>query len=93
MKNTLLSIGLAALAALSACATSSEIVPIGPGVYMTGSAVRGGLSSDAEIRVADVKRASAFCSGQGRRLTLKSAESSGSQGWSPQNSQITFACE
>jgi hypothetical protein len=82
-----------ALALLSACTTMSEVQPIGQGRYMVGTSVRGGLTSDVEVKAGALARARAHCTGQGKEMVLLNAASSGTQGWTPQNAEVTFKCE
>lgn len=83
---------LSASFALSACQTVSDVMPIGRDTYLVGATVRGGLTSDAEVTALSIKRGTEFCAGQGKRFELATATNSGTQGWTPQQSQVQFKC-
>lgn len=77
---------------LAACSTVSEVVPTGKDSYMVGSQARGGLTGDAEVKALAVKRANEFCAAKGQRAQVTNSSSSGTQGWTPQNSEVQFTC-
>jgi hypothetical protein len=81
-----------AAAFLAACTTVSPISPIGANSYMVGTSVRGGFTSDTEVKTIALQRANEFCRGMGKSMTLTSSQSSGVQGWTPQNSEVIFSC-
>ena len=85
----------AALAAmvLTGCTTMSEVQPVGQGRYLVGTSVRGGFTSDVEVKAGALSRARSFCTGQGKEMVLVSATSSGTQGWTPQNAELLFKCD
>lgn len=83
---------LAAVAAVAGCSTVSEVVPTGQDTYIVGSNARGGFTSDAEVKALAIKRANEFCMAQGKRAQITSTQSSGVQMWTPQNSEVQFAC-
>lgn len=93
MKKIVLSIAAVVSLPLVGCTTMSEVQPIGQGRYMVGTSVRGGLTSDTEVKAGALARARSFCDGQKKRMTLVSSTSSGTQGWTPQNAEVVFACE
>lgn len=82
----------AAISLLAGCASISDVVPLGADKYMVGSHVRGGLTSWAEVKAMAVKRATEFCTAQGMSVEVLGMETSGAQGWTPQNADITFKC-
>ena len=79
-------------AAMVGCSTVSEVVPTGKDTYMVGSQARGGLTGDAEVKALAIKRANEFCAAQGKRAQITGSISSGVQMWTPQNSEVQFAC-
>lgn len=84
---------LATMAALTACASVSEVMKVGPDSYMVGTSVHGGFTSDTEVKSGAIKRAQAYCGASGKQMALVSSQSSGTQGWMPQNAEIIFKCE
>jgi hypothetical protein len=74
------------------CSTVSDVVPIGKDTYMVGSEARGGFTSNTEVAELALKRANAYCAGLGKKMLLTNINTSGVQGWTPQNSQIEFQC-
>lgn len=89
MKNALT---LVLLALVTACSTVSEVVPTGKDTYMVGSQARGGFTGDADVKALAIKRANEFCSAKGKRAQVTNSSSSGTQGWTPQNSEVQFSC-
>jgi uncharacterized protein YcnI len=85
-------VSFALVASLCGCTTVSEVTKIGPDTYYVGSSVRGGLTSDAEVKTLSLKRAASFCAAQGKTMNVVASQSSGTQGWTPQNSEVTFTC-
>lgn len=77
---------------LCGCATTTDVMPIGKESYLVGSNVHGGFMSDAEVTGLSVKRANDFCNSQGKQMELVNSSNSGTQGWTPQQSQIMFHC-
>ena len=77
---------------IAGCQSISEVMPVGKDSYMVGANVHGGLVSDAEVTALSVRRANEWCSAQGKRMELISSSNSGTQGWTPQQSQIMFKC-
>lgn len=80
-----------ALLPLAACSTMTDVQPIGQGRFTVATSVRGGLTSDGEVKAGALKRAREYCGA--KEMVLLSAESSGARGWTPQNAEITFKCE
>ena len=77
---------------LSACQSVSDVVPTGQDTYLVGATVRGGLTSDAEVTAISIRRGNEFCAARGKRFELMNAANSGTQGWTPQQSQVMFRC-
>ena len=85
-------IALAALAAvLAGCANTSPVQPVGKDRFMIGSTVRGGFTTDAQIKTDLLDRARAFCGK--KEMVLESSTSGGTQGWTPQTAEVLFKCE
>ena len=87
-----LALTIATILTLTGCASVSEIVPLGEDKYMVGSHVRGGLTSWAEVKAMAVKRATEYCASKGMNVEVLGMETSGAQGWTPQNADVTFKC-
>jgi len=85
-------IGLVVVASLAACQSVSDVVPTGQGTYLVGANVHGGLKSDAEVTALSIKRGTEFCAAMGKQFELTQSSNSGTQGWTPQQSQIMFRC-
>jgi hypothetical protein len=80
------------LLALGACATSSDVVPLGGDRYLVGYQVRGGLTSWGEVKAMAIKQATSYCAAKGLKIDVLNVETSGTQGWTPQNADVTFRC-
>lgn len=94
MKKAVLHAALLGASALAAgCSTMSEVQPIGEGRFMVGNSVQGGFTSDAEVKSRALDRARAHCAASGKQLNVVSTRSSGTQGWTPQNSEVVFKCD
>lgn len=77
---------------LAACTTVSPVTPLGNNTYLVGTSVRGGFTSDTEVKTVALQRAMQFCQGQGKTMVVTGSQSSGVQGWTPQNAEVTFTC-
>lgn len=86
------SVLLIALLALAGCATTSDVMDVGQGNYMVGTSVRGGLTSDTEVKAGVIRRATAYCTAMQKKMELVSSTSSGVQMWTPQNAEVIFRC-
>lgn len=80
-------------ASLAACVSTTEPVDMGNGVYMIATNARGGLKSDGELAADTIRQAHAFCQRTGKKAVVETASSSGTQGWTPQNTKVAFRCE
>ncbi|MBC3911611.1 hypothetical protein [Undibacterium umbellatum] len=74
------------------CQSVSPVVSIGKDTYMVGANSRGGFTSDAEVTALSVRRAAEWCEAQGKQMELTNSTNSGTQGWTPQQSQVMFKC-
>lgn len=84
---------LAACVALQGCIRTIAPVSLGDGVYMIATNARGGLKSDAELSADTIRAAHAYCASIGKReAVVQTAANSGTQGWTPQNAEVTFKC-
>lgn len=79
-------------ACLTACTTTSDVVPIGEGRYFVGYQVRGGMTSWGEVKASAIKQATSFCASKGLKVDVINVETHGAQGWTPQNADVTFRC-
>ncbi|WP_152598709.1 hypothetical protein [Janthinobacterium sp. RA13] len=80
------------IALLAACQSVSDVVPAGQDTYLVGATVRGGMTSDAEVTAISIRRGNEFCAAKGQRFEVMNATNSGTQGWTPQQSQVMFRC-
>jgi hypothetical protein len=78
--------------ALAGCQSVSDVTPIGRDTYLVGTQVRGGMTSWAEVRQISLSRANQYCAEQGRKMQMVNMETRGTQGWTPQNADLTFQC-
>lgn len=78
---------------LGGCTTMSDVQSIGQGRYMVGTSVRGGFTSDTDVKAGALARARSFCSSTSKEMVLLNSSSSGTQGWTPQNAEVSFKCE
>lgn len=87
-----LPLAIAAALALSACVTMTEPVQVGTDSYMIGLSARGGMAGGAELLAQTMRAAGAFCGRQGRHMELQGSNTTGIQGWTPQDNQVFFRC-
>ena len=80
------------LVSIAGCAPISDVVALGADKYLVGSHVRGGLTSWAEVKAIAVQRATGFCAAKEMKVEVLNMETSGTQGWTPQNADVTFTC-
>ena len=73
------------------CTNMTPVQPVGHDRYMIDSTVRGGFTTDGQIKADLLNRARAFC-GQ-KEMVLESSTSGGTQGWTPQTAEVLFKCE
>lgn len=85
-------LAVACVSLLVACQTVSDVIPAGQGTYLVGATVRGGMKSDVEVTALSIKRGTEFCAAMGKQFELANAANSGTQGWTPQQSQVMFRC-
>jgi len=62
-----------AAVALAGCATTSDIVPVGHGVYEVAGSSATGMSSGGAQKVRLIKVANEFCAKQGKSATVADA--------------------
>lgn len=84
---------LAALATLAACTTISEVTPAGDGNYTVTTQVRGGMTPWGQVKGSSLKRADEFCSQNGKQMHKVDMQTHGVRGWTPQEAELTFACQ
>jgi hypothetical protein len=82
---------LIALLPLAACTTMTPIQPVGKDRFMASSTVRGGFTTDGQIKQDLLDRARSFCGK--KEMVLESSTSGGTQGWTPQTAEVLFKCE
>ena len=77
--------------ALVACASASEVVPVGNGQYMvTGNAHGQGMGGHSLIEA--TKKAGEYCAGQHKAVNVVKSSTDGNVVWSSEVSQVTFTC-
>jgi len=90
--NTIALLSLAICASsLAGCANTSPVQPVGKDRFMIGTTVRGGFTTDAQIKNDLLARAREFCGK--KEMVLESSTSGGTQGWTPQTAEVLFKCE
>lgn len=82
---------LTVAATVTACATQTPVQPVGRDRFMVSSTVRGGFTTDGQIKQDLLDRARAFCGK--KEMVLESSSSGGTQGWTPQTAEVLFKCE
>lgn len=85
-------LGVLVVSTITGCVSTSEVSEIGRNTYMVGTTARGGLQSRAEIAGLSAKKASEFCAQKNQKMVLSHTDTSGVQGWTPVETDITFHC-
>lgn len=85
------SLALVAVLALTGCATQTPVQPVGRDRFLVSTTVRGGFTTDGQIKQDLLDRARAFCGK--KEMVLESSTSGGTQGWTPQTAEVLFKCE
>lgn len=83
---------IVAVALVSACTTTGDIVSTGNETYSTGSTTRGGFTSWGEVERNTLKRASEFCEAKGKHVETIDVKTHGARGWTPQDVDLKFRC-
>lgn len=78
--------------ALAGCTTVSEVSPAGNGTYTVGTRHVGGVDSWQEIKASSLRRADAYCHGQGKEMEQIDMQTHGARGWTPLESELKFKC-
>ena len=81
----------AGLLALTACTSMTPVQPVGRDRFMIGSTVRGGFTTDGQVKSEVLQRARDFCGK--KEMVLESSTSGGTQGWTPQTAEVLFKCD
>jgi hypothetical protein len=77
--------------ALVACASASEVVPLGNSQHMvTGNAHGNGMGGHSLIEA--TKKAGEYCAAQHKAVNVVKSSTDGNVVWSQEVSQVTFTC-
>lgn len=79
----------ASVLALTACVSTTDVVPAGKDSYMVSGASHGGLSGGHE-GVATLKTANAYCDARGKHMMIRSTESGNSMNFA--SLHLIFSC-
>jgi hypothetical protein len=82
---------LAACLTLSACVSTSEVVPMGKDSYMLNATSRGGLYAGDEA-IAAAKSANEFCNKLGKHMIVRRTGTEGVAGLGPVTATFIFSC-
>jgi hypothetical protein len=83
---------LLVVAAISGCATTSDIAPFGKDSYILSAGDVWGVHSSGALQVRAVQTANEFCQKQGKVFVVRNTSTSGVHGWSPTSSTLVFSC-
>lgn len=79
-------------AALSACATTSGVVKIGPDTYMVERHATAGWTSDSGLKLDAIKDANAFCGSQKKETLVSGTSDQGATFGNGARAEIQFMC-
>lgn len=77
---------------LTACVTTSEVVPIGNNQFMLTGHASGGLNAGKGTAAA-VEKAGAYCSSQHKSLKLVNTDAHGMAAVGGESTDVVFTCE
>jgi hypothetical protein len=77
---------------LTACMSTSEVVPVGKDTYMLMARGSGLLTSSAEVPIEAMKAANVHCASLGRRMIIRRTETQGTPGVTDMSSSLVFSC-
>ncbi|WP_315132858.1 hypothetical protein [Achromobacter marplatensis] len=83
----------ATFAALTGCASTTNVTPMGDGKFTVGSKVHGGMTSWNEVKAMAVNKGAAFCKEQGKEISDVQIETHGVRSLTPQEAEVTFQCK
>ena len=76
---------------LAGCASTSEVVPYGSGVYLVTAKSNSGTASRWELQAMAAKDANAYCAKQGKTMQVKEDTAIGNV-WTGTSSRLLFTC-
>jgi putative hemolysin len=76
---------------LAGCASTSEVVPYGSGVYLITAKSNSGTASRWELQAMAAKEANAYCGKQGKTMQVKEDTAIGNV-WTGTASRLLFTC-
>ena len=95
MTNPIISLAVTfAVGALSACSTTTGVVPIGDGIYMASKQDGGGFNwSGGKVKVELYQEAAQYCSKLGKKSIPVSDKEQDASMYSYASAEIKFRCE
>ena len=76
---------------LAGCASTSEVVPYGAGMYLITARSGSGTATRGELQVMAAKEANAYCAKQGKSMQVKEDAAIGNV-WTGTSSRLLFSC-
>ena len=76
---------------LAGCASTSEVIPYGSGVYLITAKSNSGAASRWELQTMAAKEANAYCAKQGKTMQVKEDTAIGNV-WTGTASRLLFTC-
>ena len=76
---------------LTGCASTSEVVPYGSGVYLITAKSNSGTATRWELQAMAAKEANAYCAKQGKAMQVKEDTAIGNV-WTGTASRLLFTC-
>ena len=76
---------------LAGCASTSEVVPYGSGVYLITAKSGSGTATRGELQTMAAKEANAYCAKQGKTMQVKQDTAIGNV-WTGPSSRLLFTC-
>lgn len=76
---------------LTGCASTSEVVPYGSGVYLITAKSNSGTATRWELQTMAAKEANAYCGKQGKAMQVKEDTAIGNV-WTGTASRLLFTC-
>lgn len=80
---------IAAIIALTGCASATEVVPYGQGQYIVGASDSSGTATRGVLQVKAAEAANAHCAGMGKAMKVEDTKAPGTANAS---SALVFSC-
>jgi hypothetical protein len=90
IRNGLMALALAL--SLSACVSTSDVVPMGPDTYMVSTHQQGGIASSGRLVGRSATKANAYCTAMGKQMVPDGVQSQQNLWFNSTDNTFMFRC-